>query len=183
MAASGFALFDTAIGRCVVVWGPSGILGCQLPEPNDDAALARLRRRFPELEPAEPPAQIDEAMARIAAFLAGAKDDFASLPLDLETVGAFERAVYRETRAIPAGSTDTYGAIATRLGDPAQARAVGQALGRNPWPIVIPCHRVTGADGRMGGFSAPGGRATKLRLLEIEGALAADTLPLFGARP
>jgi len=180
MSQSGFALFDTPIGPCAVAWGQAGILGLQLPEPSEQAALATLRRRFPGLGRAEPPPAVAAATARIQAFLAGAGDAFADLALDMTGIGAFERAVYRETRAIPAGATATYGAIAGRLGDPAQARAVGQALGRNPWPIVIPCHRVTGADGRTGGFSAPGGRATKLKLLEIEGALKAETLPLFG---
>jgi len=180
MSLGGVALFETAVGACGIAWGPGGILGLQLPEPTRTASLARLARRFPRLEQAEPPPEIAAAAARITAFLAGAKDDFATLPLDDGAIGAFDAAVYRETRAIPAGSTSTYGAVAARLGDPQQARAVGQALGRNPWPIVIPCHRVTGADGRMGGFSAPGGRTTKLRLLEIEGALDAETLPLFG---
>lgn len=180
MTATGFALFETAFGACAIGWGPAGIFGLQLPEAGEAAARARLRRRFPGLEPSEPPAAIADAMARIAAFLAGAADDFADIELDMGAAGTFDRAVYRETRAIPSGSTDTYGAIAARLGDPGHARAVGQALGRNPWPIVVPCHRVTGAGGRMGGFSAPGGRATKLKLLEIEGALRAETLPLFG---
>ncbi len=179
MTATGFALFETAIGACGIAWGPAGIFGLQLPEAAEAAMLARLRRRFPSLAQSSPPPAIADAMARIAAFLDGAADDFADLALDMGGAGAFDRAVYRETRAIPAGSTDTYGAIAARLGDPGQARAVGQALGRNPWPIVIPCHRVTGADGRMGGFSAPGGRTTKLKLLEIEGALAPESLPLF----
>jgi methylated-DNA-[protein]-cysteine S-methyltransferase len=152
----------------------------QLPEANPAATLARLKRRFPDHAQSPPPPAVAEAIARIAAMLAGAADDFADLPLDPAGVGAFERAVYRETRSIPAGATSTYGAIARSLGDVAQSRAVGQALGRNPWPIVIPCHRVTGADGRMGGFSAPGGRETKLKLLELEGALQAETLPLFG---
>lgn len=182
MTGKGFALFETAIGACAIAWAPEGIIGLQLPESTEAAALARLRRRFPELDRAAPPPAIAGAIARIAGVLAGAEDDFADLPLAMERVGPLERAVYRETRAIPAGATATYGAIASRIGDPKQAREVGQALGRNPWPIVIPCHRVTGADGRMGGFSAPGGRATKLKLLEIEGALSAETLPLFGAR-
>jgi methylated-DNA-[protein]-cysteine S-methyltransferase len=181
MTQAGFALFDTAIGACGIAWGPAGIVGLQLPEPSERAGLARLARRFPGLDRAAPPPAIAAAARRIAAFLAGGDDDFADLPLDMAGTGAFERGVYREARAIPAGSTSTYGAIAASLGDPLQARAVGQALGRNPWPIVVPCHRVTGADGKMGGFSAPGGRRTKLKLLEIEGALAAETLPLFGA--
>ena len=181
MTESGFALFDTAIGACGIVWARAGIVGLQLPEASERAGLARLARRFPGLERSVPPPAIAAAATRIAAVLAGGEDDFADLPLDMAGTGAFERGVYAETRAIPAGSTATYGAIAARLGDPGQARAVGQALGRNPWPIVIPCHRVTGAEGRMGGFSAPGGRATKLKLLEIEGALAPESLPLFGA--
>jgi len=181
MSLGGVALFETAVGACGIAWGPGGIVGVQLPEPTRAASLARLARRFPRLERAQPPPEVATAIARIAAFLDGARDDFADLALDLGALGAFDAGVYRETRAIPAGSTSTYGAIAARIGEPGQARAVGQALGRNPWPIVIPCHRVTGADGRMGGFSAPGGRTTKLRLLEIEGALDAKTLPLFGS--
>jgi methylated-DNA-[protein]-cysteine S-methyltransferase len=179
MHAPGFALFDTAIGRCAIAWSSAGLIGVQLPEPDDEATARRLARRFPGAGPASPTADAAAAIARIAAFLAGAPDDFATLALDERGVGDFERAVYREARAIPAGKTSTYGAIATALGDIGQSRRVGQALGRNPWPIVIPCHRVTGAGGWMGGFSAPGGRDTKLRLLELEGALAAETLPLF----
>ena len=181
MSESGFTLFDTAIGRCGIAWGPNGLIGVQLPEASDRAAMMRLRRRFPALENAEPPAPVAAAIGRIAAFLAGGKDDFLDLRLDLTAAGAWERAVYAAARAIPAGTTITYGTLAERVGDPGQARAVGQALGRNPWPIVVPCHRITAAEGRMGGFSAPGGTATKLKLLEIEGALAAETLPLFGA--
>ena len=180
MEMRGFALFDTAIGRCGIAWSEAGLIGVQLPEADDVLAERRLARRFPGAASAPPGAAAVAAIARIKAFLAGAlDDDFTSLPLDESGVGAFERAVYRKTRAIPAGQTSTYGAIATALGDIMESRRVGQALGRNPWPIVIPCHRVTGAGGWMGGFSAPGGRGTKLKLLELEGALAAETLPLF----
>jgi methylated-DNA-[protein]-cysteine S-methyltransferase len=177
----GFALFDTGIGRCAVIWSNAGLIGVQLPEADEETAHRRLARRFPGARSAPPSPAGGAALARIAAFLAGAADDFATLVLDESAVGAFERAVYRETRAVPAGATTTYGAIATALGDVHQSRRVGQALGRNPWPIVIPCHRVTGAGGWMGGFSAPGGRSTKLKLLELEGALAADSLPLFAS--
>jgi len=179
MDGPGFALFDTAIGRCALIWREAGLIGVQLPETDDETARRRLARRFPAAVSAPPTAAAADAIARIAAFLAGAPDDFASLVLDESGVGEFERAVYRETRAIPAGQTATYGAIATALGDVRHARRVGQTLGRNPWPIVVPCHRVTGAGGWMGGFSAPGGRSTKLKLLALEGALAAETLPLF----
>ncbi|HMG46141.1 MAG TPA: methylated-DNA--[protein]-cysteine S-methyltransferase [Allosphingosinicella sp.] len=178
---SEYALFETAIGLCAIVWSARGIVGTQLPESGRGAAVRGLQRRFPDAHSGRPTPAIAAAMARIEAALAGAKDDFAGLALDWRTVSAFDRAVYQEARAIPAGETITYGTLAARLGDPGRAQAVGQALGRNPWPIVVPCHRITGADGKMGGFSAPGGRATKLKLLEIEGALAAESLPLFGA--
>ena len=181
MKAPGFALFDTAVGRCAIVWHAAGLLGVHLPEADDSRSRRTLARRFPGAVEAQPSGAAAGAMARIAAFLAGAPDDFATVTLDESGIGAFERAVYRAARAIPAGSTSTYGAIAAALGDVRHARRVGQALGRNPWPIVVPCHRVTGASGWMGGFSAPGGRRTKLRLLELEGALAPDSLPLFAA--
>jgi methylated-DNA-[protein]-cysteine S-methyltransferase len=176
-----YALFDTPLGLCAIVWDARGIAGTQLPEAGRGAAARRLQRRFPDAHNGPPPPAISAAMARIESVLGGASDDLADLVLDWRAVSAFERAVYLEARAIPRGETVTYGALAARIGDPGQARAVGQALGRNPWPIIVPCHRITAADGRMGGFSAPGGRATKLKLLEIEGALAAETLPLFGA--
>lgn len=177
-----YAFFDTRLGLCAIVWDARGIAGTQLPEAGRGAAVRRLQRRFPDAHSGTPARAIAEAMSRIEAVLGGASDDFADLALDWRTVSAFDRAVYREAQAIPRGETLTYGALATRLGDPGRAQAVGQALGRNPWPIIVPCHRITAADGRMGGFSAPGGRTTKLKLLEIEGALAAESLPLFGAR-
>lgn len=183
MTSAGLARFDTPIGSCAIAWGPAGLLGVQLPGAGDLGALARLQRRFAFADETAPPPEIAAIIARIVAFLGGTHDDFADLPYDFGQVSAFEAAVYREALAIPAGKTTTYGAIAAKLGDLGHSRAVGQALGRNPWPIVVPCHRVTGAEGRMGGFSAPGGRATKLRLLEIEGALAPESLPLFGPAP
>lgn len=176
MSDSGIAAFDTVIGTCGIAWHPAGLLGLQLPgrEP-----LARLRRRFPELAEAGPPDWVKAAIAGVGSHLAGGRGDLAAIVLDFSTVGTFEASVYRAAREIPAGRTRTYGELAAGLGDIGLSRAVGQALGRNPWPIVIPCHRVVAADGRAGGFSAPGGSATKLRLLEIEGALAPDRLPLF----
>jgi methylated-DNA-[protein]-cysteine S-methyltransferase len=176
-----YALFETPIGLCAIVWGAHGILGTQLPEPGRGAAVRRLQRRFPDAHGSPPTPAIAAAMKRIEAALGGAKDDFADLALDWHAVSVFDRAVYREARAIPAGETITYGTLAARLGDPGRAQAVGQALGRNPWPIIVPCHRITAAEGRMGGFSAPGGTATKLKLLELEGALRPEGLPLFGA--
>lgn len=182
MNESGIAIFDTAIGKCGLAWREGRLAGVQLPE-GQGRTLARLRRRFADLEPAEAPAWVEQAIGAIRALLGGQAADLSRIPLDLDSVGAFEAAVYRLAQAIPPGSTRTYGELAAELGDPSAARAVGQALGRNPWPIVVPCHRIVGAGGRSGGFSAPGGAGTKLRLLEIEGALSAERLPLFSPRP
>jgi methylated-DNA-[protein]-cysteine S-methyltransferase len=181
MDAANHLLFPTPLGPCGLVWSAAGLAGIHLPERGETLARAALRRRFPGSAPAAPPAWVAALTGRIAAHLGGGKADYDDVVLDSDAVGAFEMRVYALARAIPPGETATYGALARRLGDVGLARAVGQALGRNPWPIVIPCHRVTAADGRAGGFSAPGGRTTKLKLLEIEGALAADALPLFAA--
>lgn len=177
-----YALFDTPLGACGIAWGAGGIVATRLPEPETSALRARLARRFGGAAEAEPTAAARAAMNLIVAHLGGARIDYADVPLDFGRVGAWEASVYRVARAIPHGETRTYGALAATLGEPGAAQAVGQALGRNPWPIIVPCHRITGADGRAGGFSAPGGAATKLRLLEIEGALAAERLPLFAPR-
>lgn len=182
MSDSGILLFETAIGECGLAWRGGRLGGVQLPE-GQGRTLARLRRRFPDLAPAEPPDWVVQAVAVIREHLSGKSADLGAIPIDLDAVGPFEAAVYRAAQAIPPGRTLTYGEIAAGIGDPGAARAVGQALGRNPWPIVVPCHRILAADGRTGGFSAPGGAATKLRLLEIEGALEAERLPLFGSRP
>ena len=116
---------------------------------------------------------------RIGALLRGERIDLSDVPVDLGRVPEFERRVYAIARAIPPGSTMTYGEIAKRLGDPLLARDVGQAMGHNPFPIVVPCHRVLAAGGKPGGFSAPGGVDTKLRMLRIEGAAAAAQASLF----
>jgi methylated-DNA-[protein]-cysteine S-methyltransferase len=178
MDGAGFALFETRIGTCGIAWGPAGLRGVQLPDADDGAALARLARRFPDLAPA-PTEPVAAVIEEIEAHLEGATVDYARVKLDFTGIHAFERAVYAAARSIPHGETRTYGALAALVGDPQAAQAVGQALGRNPWPIIVPCHRITAAEGRTGGFSAPGGAVTKLKLLEIEGALAAERLPLF----
>ena len=176
----GFTLFDTSFGSCGIAWAGSAVRGLQLPEADEVRAWSRLKSRFPELDRDDPPDPIRAAIDAVSQFLSGAiQTDLATIALDLESVGDWERQVYVAARAIPVGSTTTYGALASRFGDPLKSRAVGHALGRNPWPIVIPCHRITAAGGAVGGFSAPGGRTTKLRLLELEGALAVEALPLF----
>jgi methylated-DNA-[protein]-cysteine S-methyltransferase len=170
MAALGFTLFETAIGRCGVAWGSSGILGMSLPEGHEGATRARMQERFPDAEEtAALPADVRRAVDAIVALLRGDSADLSGISLDMTRVPEFHRRVYDIARSIPPGATLSYGDIATKLGTPGSARAVGQALGRNPFPIVVPCHRVLTSDGKMGGFSANGGVRTKLRLLQIEG--------------
>jgi methylated-DNA-[protein]-cysteine S-methyltransferase len=164
-----YALFDTAIGSCGVVWGERGLVGVHLPDGNPARTRAGVTRRFPGASPAEPTPEVQQAIDGIVALLDGEKRDLREIMLDVDGLPDFNRRVYELARAIPPGATLTYGEIATRLGTPGMARAVGQALGQNPWPIVVPCHRVLAADGGMGGFSAPGGVSTKRRMLEIEG--------------
>ncbi len=184
MPAENFALFETPLGPCAIAWSSNGIAGLQLPEDDQGGTRTRGQRRWPDaLEAATPPPGVQRAIQRIQAMLSrsggAASDTLADLPLDLEGVPEFHRKVYDVARSVPPGQTMTYGEIARRLGVPHDSREVGQAMGRNPVPIIVPCHRVLGADGKMGGFSAPGGVATKRRMLEIEGAAAVGAGPLF----
>jgi methylated-DNA-[protein]-cysteine S-methyltransferase len=169
-----FTLFDTAFGRGGLAWSEEGIAAIAFPG-GDEAGLARtLSKRAPGAVEAPPPQEIRRLIDDISALFEGEKRDLAYAALDLEGVGEFERGVYRETLAIMPGETKTYGDIARALGDVALSQRVGQALGKNPFPIVVPCHRVVGSGGRMTGFSAPGGTEAKRRLLKLEGALAPD---------
>ena len=179
MSASGFSIFETAIGTCGIAWGERGLLATQLPDRSANETRARLTRRRPDLPEASPPDHVQDAMERIASHLRGEPADLSNIPLDMNGLAPLNRKVYEIARRIPSGATRTYGEIADEIGqtigDPGDARAVGQALGQNPFPIVIPCHRVLAAGGKAGGFSAPGSIVTKFRLLEIEGARIEDT--------
>ena len=169
--ATGSALFDPAIGRCAIAWGARGITRCALPAASEEALRRYIAGGRAQAEQPAPPA-IAAAITRIVALLAGARDDLRDLVLDLDDIPEFHRRVFATARAIAPGNTVTYGELARRLGTPGAARAVGQALGANPFPIVVPCHRIVAADGSLGGFSAPGGARTKRRMLQIEGAIA-----------
>lgn len=179
MTTRGFALFDTVIGRCGLAWGADGLVGVQLPEATPGAAWARLRKRFPDAVEAEPPPEIEAVIDRIRDLLAGGRDDLADIILDEAGQSAFNLRVYAIARAIPPGETSTYGEVARAMSEPGAARAVGKALGENPWPIVVPCHRVLGSSGSIGGFSASGGSTTKARLLTIEKAKTSAAPTLF----
>ena len=170
MPAAGFCLFDTAIGACGIAWTGDRIAAVQLPETTPAGTRDRMLRHTGEVAKAGGSAFVQSAIARIQALLEGAHDDLCDLPLDWSGVPEFHRRVYEVTRAIAPGEALTYGEVAKRVGDPGASRAVGQALGRNPFAPVVPCHRVLAAGGRSGGFSADGGADTKLRMLEIEKA-------------
>jgi methylated-DNA-[protein]-cysteine S-methyltransferase len=150
-----------------------------LPEATATATRRRLRSRFPAATECPAPPAILQAIEAMVALLEGRPADLASAELDLDGIAEFDRRVYEIARTIAPGRTLSYGAIAARLGDPGAARAVGRALGRNPIPVIVPCHRVLSADGGVGGFSAAGGAVTKLRILAIEGAEVARQRPLF----
>lgn len=180
-ATPGFAVFDTALGVCGIAWGPQGLVGVQLPQddPTLQPALRRMRQRFPELPEVEPNAEARRAIAAVQALLEGAQDDLRDIVLDMRGLSDFHRRVYELARRIPPGQTRTYGEIAEELGDKTLARAVGQAMGLNPFAPVVPCHRVLAAGNKPGGFSAGGGALTKLRMLDIEGARPNGMASLF----
>jgi len=164
-----FVLFETKIGLCAIAWGPRGINGVQLPMGGEQKIRTRITQRHAEASEAEPTAEVQQAIDRIAKMLAGEPDDLIDIPLDLDGVPDFNRGVYEIARTIPPGKTMTYGDIAKRLGGVQLSRDVGQALGHNPCPIVVPCHRVLAAGNKPGGFSAHGGVTTKQKLLALEG--------------
>jgi methylated-DNA-[protein]-cysteine S-methyltransferase len=146
-----------------------GVAAVQLPERDESATRTRLQRRCPNAQEADPPNHVRQAIDAVTALLHGEYRDLSAVVLDMSSIPPFQQRVYAVARGIPAGATLSYGEIAVRLGQPGAAREVGEALGQNPFPIIVPCHRVLGAGGKPGGFSAHGGVMTKLRLLEIEG--------------
>src|SRR3954465_7165399 len=161
MPDQGFTIFDTALGACGIAWGEPGVTRVLLPDGGEEKLRTRLKRRFPNATESAPPPAIARIVADIVALFAGEPRDFNYAALDLGSIPDFNRRVFEIARTIPPGQTLTYGEIATRLGDRLLARDVGQALGQNPFPIVVPCHRVLAASGKSGriktgGFSAPG---------------------------
>jgi len=169
-------VFDTAIGTCGVAWSERGLMAVQLPARDRAATERRLIARTHSARArstgaAAPPPAIAALIADITRYLAGDRVDFSAVPVDLSSLDPFRRKLYQTMRALPWGTTTTYGALARTIGLASWegARDVGEAMGRNPVPIVIPCHRVLAAGNKLGGFSAPGGAATKAKLLALEG--------------
>ena len=174
--ALGFAVFDTAIGWCGIAWRDAALCGLQLPGADVDRTRARMRGSFPGVAELAPPPWVARVQARMQAALAGEPDAMLDVPLDMAGVPPFHQRVYEVARAIAPGRTLIYGEVAAALGEPGASRAVGQALGANPFAPIVPCHRVLAAGNRGGGFSAPGGVDTKLRMLLNEKAR-------FGSEP
>jgi len=173
-------LFDTAVGRCAVAWSGGAITAFQLPEATDGGTLRRMSGSGSLLPQAEPPAWVQNVIDRVVALLRGERIDLRDVPLEFDGIAPFERRVYEASRQILVGHTRTYGELATELGEPLTAsRAVGRALGANPFAVIVPCHRVLAASGKAGGFSAGGGVTTKLKILLIERAQIGNEPGLF----
>lgn len=171
MGEGGHALFDTAIGVCGIAWGAAGVVAVQLPEADAQRTRARLLKGLRPLPEMAPTLAVQAAMHGVQALLNGEARDLREVALDMSDLTPFQREVYALTRAIPPGQTRTYGELARELGEVGLSRAVGQAMGHNPFAPIVPCHRVLAAGKRPGGFSAGGGAVTKLRMLAIEGAV------------
>jgi methylated-DNA-[protein]-cysteine S-methyltransferase len=161
-----YCVFDTPIGACGIAWNEHGVTRFRLPEATRAATERRMARTA---QAGEPPPSIAAVIAEVQRYAAGTKVDFASVTLDLPDVVPFHRQVYDAARAVGWGETASYGDLARQIGAPGEAREVGQALARNPIPLIVPCHRILTSDGKLGGFSAPGGTTTKERLLALEG--------------
>ena len=165
-----YLIFETASGFCGIGWSRGGITRLQLPARGAEATERNLRRRLPGAEPGIPTPQVLEAIASVKRHFEGEKIDFSGLQLDLDGQDEFFKQIYAAARRVGWGQTTTYGTLAKELGvGPEAARDVGRAMANNPVPLIIPCHRVLAAGGKVGGFSAPGGSAAKIRMLELEG--------------
>ncbi|HJY42598.1 MAG TPA: methylated-DNA--[protein]-cysteine S-methyltransferase, partial [Steroidobacteraceae bacterium] len=168
-----YCVFETAAGFCAIAWSDAGIARFHLPTNTAEATQRSLLRRLVDAEPATPPAEVSAVIEAAKRYFAGERVDFSNVSLDLHGQDEFFLEIYAAARRIGWGQTTTYGSLAKELGaGPEAAREVGQAMAKNPVPLIIPCHRVLAAGGKLGGFSAPGGSATKQRMLEMEGRAA-----------
>ncbi|HVU22217.1 MAG TPA: methylated-DNA--[protein]-cysteine S-methyltransferase [Rhizomicrobium sp.] len=173
-----YQVFETALGFCAIAWNGKGVVRFRLPEGNAEATEQSLLRRLPDVTPATPPPAIAKAVAAAQRYFAGDKTDFTAVPVDLGKQSDLFEKIYAAARKLGYGETTTYGAMAKQFGDDWEiAREVGQAMSKNPVPLIIPCHRVLAAGGKVGGFSAPGGAATKIKMLAMEGVAVGAAKP------
>ena len=177
-----FAVFETALGWCALSWSEAGIVAGRLPQPGEAGVRAAMVKRFGEVEAAPPPFAA-EAVAGVQALMADGTTDLSHIQLDMAAIPPLHVQLYAIARAIPPGETLTYGEVAERLGDKNLAREVGRGLGLNPFPPIVPCHRILAASGKTGGFSAPGGVETKMKLLNLERARTTSAPSLFDDLP
>jgi methylated-DNA-[protein]-cysteine S-methyltransferase len=179
MSGLGYTVFDTPVGRCGIAWGELGVSGVQLPEAREIETRRRLFQLFPDARELRPPPEIQSAIDGIAALLRGKGCDFSGVQLDMTGVRPFDARVYDVARTIPRGETLTYGEVAARLKASGAAHSVAQALSRNPFMLIVPCHRVLEAGGYADRISLNGGSISKRRLLSIEGAGSPGSKTLF----
>jgi methylated-DNA-[protein]-cysteine S-methyltransferase len=173
-----YLIFETASGPSGIAWNSVGITRFQLPARSAAATERNLLRRLPGAQPGAPTPEVVEAVVAVTRYFEGEKIDFSDFQLDLDEQDGFFKQIYAATRRVGWGHTTTYGALAREIGfGPEAARDVGQAMAKNPVPLIIPCHRVLAAGGKVGGFSAPGGSAAKIRMLELEGVRAGPPQP------
>jgi methylated-DNA-[protein]-cysteine S-methyltransferase len=179
MAGRGYTIFDTMIGRCGIAWDDSGVIGVQLPEAREIETRRRLFRLYPEARELRPPLNVELAIEGIVALLRGKAADLSEVMLDMTGIPAFHARVYQFTRTIPRGETRTYGEVAAGLRASGAVHSVARAISRNPFIIVVPCHRVLEAGGYADRISPDGGTISKRRLLSIEGANITFSKTLF----
>lgn len=173
-----YHLFDTSFGTCAIAWSVGGLTRVRLPQKDATELAERLAATATAWDSAAPlPEMAVVAVEAITRYMGGAREDFRGVKLDWGSVPGYNARIYRALARVPYGTTTTYGALAIEIGKPNAARAVGMAMGRNPWPIVIPCHRVLASGQQLGGFSAPGGVTTKINLLKLEGSLPGSDAP------
>jgi methylated-DNA-[protein]-cysteine S-methyltransferase len=179
MAGRGFTVFDTGIGRCGIAWSDSGVVGVQLPEAREIETRRRLFQLYPQAREMRPPVNVEIAIEGIVALLRGQAGDFSDVTLDFEGIPAFNRRVYEFARSIPRGESRTYGEVAAGLRASGAAHSVAQAISKNPFMLIVPCHRVLEAGSYADKISAHGGSISKRRLLSIEGAISPLSRTLF----
>ena len=179
MTELGYTIFDTGIGRCGIAWGPLGIVGVQLPEAREIDTRRRLFQLYPEARETRPPMNTEIAIDGIAALLRGGDCDLSDVTLDMTGIPAFNQRVYTLVRTIPRGETRTYADVADSLRAPGVVYALAQAMGRNPFMIIVPCHRVLEVGHYADKISPYGGTISKRRLLSIEGAHPTTSKTLF----
>lgn len=179
MLGRAYSIFDTAIGRCGIAWGQSGIVGVQLPEAREIDTRRRLFQLYPEARETRPIPSVEAAIEGIVALLRGETGDFADVTLDMSGIHPFDQRAYQVARQIPRGETLTYNEVAARMGTPSAVRSVVQAIGRNPFVVIIPCHRVLEAGSYTDRMSPHGGLISKRRLLSIEGTGSASSKTLL----